>query len=208
MRCVIFGAAPLADYPFYATALKPDDFVICADGGLRHTEMIGRKPDLILGDFDSCRQGEACPEALIYPAEKDDTDMGLALKYALAHGMKEICMFGGLNGRMDHTIANIHLMKYALNRGANAYLMDENMFVTLFQKEYILKEKGYRYISLFPFGGPLTGVTYEGLKYPLQNGVFETEDSYGVSNEMTHEQAKITLESGTALLIMTKEINP
>ncbi len=206
MRCVIFGAAPIGDDSFYSSILRADDFVICADGGFRHAERLGRKPDVILGDFDSLRQGKPCADALVYPTEKDDTDMGLALKYALSHGMKEICMLGGLNGRLDHTVANLHLMQYALNRGANAYLMDENMFVTLFQKEYTLEKSRYRYVSLFPFGGSLTGVTYEGLKYPLYNAQFKTEDSYGVSNEMAAENAKITLQSGTALLIMTNDI--
>ncbi len=205
MRCVIFGAAPIKEYSFYQKILRSDDFLISADGGLIHVQTLQRKPDLILGDFDSCRLTDSFPEALVYPAEKDDTDMGLALKYALSHGMTEICMLGGLNGRLDHTIANIHLLQYARNRGADAYLMDENTFVTLIQKEYIIRQKGYRYVSLFPFGGEVTGITYEGLKYPLEDGVLTAEDSFGVSNEMAEERAKITLKSGTALLILTKE---
>lgn len=206
MRCVIFGAAPLADYSYYRDKIKGEDFVICADGGLMHAKAIGRKPDLILGDFDSYRDKLDSPEAVFYPSEKDDTDMGLAVKYALAHERKEICIFGGLNGRLDHTIANIHLLKYALDGGAHAYLMDENMFVTVFEGEYIIRRNEYKYISALPFGGRVTGITYEGLKYPLKDAVFEIGNPYGVSNEMVLDTAKMTVQSGTVLLIMTKDI--
>ncbi len=206
MRCVIFGAAPITDYAYYRDKISDKDFVICADGGLKHAEAIGRNPDLILGDFDSYREKVSHQEVVFYPSEKDDTDMGLAVKYALTHGMKELCIFGGLNGRLDHTIANIHLLKYALDCGARAYLMDENMFVTVFEGEYAIRRNEYKYISALPFGGSVTGITYEGLKYPLKNAVFETGDPYGVSNEMILDTAKMTIQSGTMLLIMTKDI--
>ena len=206
MRCVIFGAAPIPDYSYYRGKISDKDFVICADGGLKHAEAIGIVPDLILGDFDSYREKVSCQEAVFYPSEKDDTDMGLAVKYALAHECREICIFGGLNGRLDHTVANIHLLKYALDSGARACLMDENMFVTVFEGEYTIRRNEYKYISALPFGGRVTGITYEGLKYPLKDAVFEIGDPYGVSNEMILETAKMTVQTGTVLLIMTKDI--
>ncbi len=203
MKCVIFGAASIEDYSF--CRVTHEDFVICADGGLRHAEALGRKPDLVLGDFDSYGEEPHFPNLLTYPSEKDDTDMGIAVKYAVAHGMEEICIYGGLKGRMDHTLANLQLLAYPLKKGVPAYLQDEHTFVTLFQGEYVISEKRYRYLSLFPYGGRVTGITGEGLKYPLENGVFESADYYGVSNEMTGQKAKITAKSGTILLIMTDE---
>ena len=170
MRCVIFGAAPIPDYSYYRGKISDKDFVICADGGLKHAEAIG------------------------------------IVKYALAHECREICIFGGLNGRLDHTVANIHLLKYALDSGARACLMDENMFVTVFEGEYTIRRNEYKYISALPFGGRVTGITYEGLKYPLKDAVFEIGDPYGVSNEMILETAKMTVQTGTVLLIMTKDI--
>lgn len=206
MRCVIFGAAPIRDYDFHASQMREDDFVICADGGLRHAERLELNPDRILGDFDSFPGEVTRKDALVFPAEKDDTDMGLAIKFALRQGMGEICIFGGLGGRLDHTLANIHLLKYAMDQGAFAYLADENMFVTLIQGEYSIHSNPYKYISVLPFGGRASGVTYQGLKYPLTDAVFETGNPYGVSNEMTGKTAKITVGEGTLLLIMTKDI--
>ena len=48
--CIIFCAA---QFDALQTAVGPEDLVIAADGGLRHTEKLGIRPDVILGDFDS-----------------------------------------------------------------------------------------------------------------------------------------------------------
>ena len=50
MRCVIFCAG---EFCGLAEPLREDDLVIAADGGLRHTQALGIRPDIVLGDFDS-----------------------------------------------------------------------------------------------------------------------------------------------------------
>ncbi|MBQ2217435.1 MAG: thiamine diphosphokinase, partial [Firmicutes bacterium] len=52
-RCVIIGGAPIARYDRIQPLLQDDDFVIYCDSGLKHQEKLNRKPDLIIGDFDS-----------------------------------------------------------------------------------------------------------------------------------------------------------
>ena len=51
--CLIIGAAPLRDPRSLLSAYHPDEFVICADGGLRAAQECGIHPDLAVGDFDS-----------------------------------------------------------------------------------------------------------------------------------------------------------
>ena len=53
MRAVIIGNGSIGDYGYIASRLRPDDHIICADGGLRHTKMLGIRPDTAIGDFDS-----------------------------------------------------------------------------------------------------------------------------------------------------------
>ena len=52
-RCVIVGGADIRNYDAAAGLLKPDDYVIFCDSGLKHMEKLGVKPGLIVGDFDS-----------------------------------------------------------------------------------------------------------------------------------------------------------
>ena len=48
--CVIFCAAEF-DAP--ARPLEKDDYILAADGGLKHTRKLGIEPNEIIGDFDS-----------------------------------------------------------------------------------------------------------------------------------------------------------
>ena len=53
-RCVIISAGQICDYERSKSFLQSDDFYIFCDGGLTHAEGLGVKPDVIVGDFDSC----------------------------------------------------------------------------------------------------------------------------------------------------------
>ena len=52
-RCVIIGGADIAHYETVRAYLRADDFIICCDSGLKHSDALGVAPDLIIGDFDS-----------------------------------------------------------------------------------------------------------------------------------------------------------
>ena len=64
--CIIFGAAA---FDRLAEPICPGDFIIAADGGLRHTKKLSIIPNEILGDFDSL--GYVPETGVVYPVEKD-----------------------------------------------------------------------------------------------------------------------------------------
>ena len=100
--CIIFGAA---EFDRLAEPICLGDFVIAADGGLRHTKKLSILPDEILGDFDSL--GYVPDTGVVYPVEKDDTDTMLAVRRGLELGFRRFVIYGGLEGRrLDHTVAN------------------------------------------------------------------------------------------------------
>ena len=98
-RCVIFGGGELKDIRFTQSLLREDDYIVCADRGYAYCAAMGRKPDLILGDFDSY-SGKLPPgcEVLRYPIEKDDTDTMLAVKEAIRREFADILMLGCWEG--------------------------------------------------------------------------------------------------------------
>ncbi len=53
-RCVIVGGAKITEYGIIKGLLRDKDFMIYCDSGLNHMDELGAKPDLIVGDFDSC----------------------------------------------------------------------------------------------------------------------------------------------------------
>ena len=108
MNGVIFGAGPVVDYEAVRELLpKAPFYLIAADGGLRHARALGLVPDAFIGDMDSLREEDLPEGAILYPSQKDDTDMMLAVKKAMALGVRKVLLLGGLGGRLDHICAII-----------------------------------------------------------------------------------------------------
>ena len=107
-RCVILSACPISGQ--MAAALRPDDHLIACDAGYRSCQVLGRRPDAVVGDFDSAPRPQALPweELVVLPHVKDDTDTEYAAKLASREGYREVLMLGCLGGsRLEHTLANL-----------------------------------------------------------------------------------------------------
>ena len=207
MKCVIFGAGPISDYEATRALLPEEPYtILAADGGLRHTNALGLTPDAFIGDMDSLREEDIPEGAILYPSRKDDTDMMLAVKKALAIGAKEIWMFGGLGGRLDHSYANIQTLAYLLEYGVSGVLMDENHRVSMIadgQREKM--SLAYHYLSVFAYGGVCIGVNITGAEYLLEDATLMPSFPLGCSNRHAPgKQMEVSVEHGTLLLIQTK----
>lgn len=207
MKCVIFGAGPISDYEATRALLPEEPYtILAADGGLRHTNALGLTPDAFIGDMDSLREEDIPEGAILYPSRKDDTDMMLAVKKALAIGAKEIWMFGGLGGRLDHSYANIQTLAYLLEYGVSGVLMDENHRVSMIadgQREKM--SLAYHYLSVFAYGGACIGVNITGAEYLLEDATLTPFFPLGCSNRHAPgKQMEVSVEHGTLLLIQTK----
>ncbi len=201
-RCVIFCAGEF-DAP--ARPLEAGDYVIAADGGLRHTQALGIVPREILGDFDSL--GYTPDSALVYPVEKDDTDALLAVRRGLALGYREFLLYGSLDGpRLDHTVANFQTLAFLCARGAWGYLVGRDTLVTVVRDGAITFPSGCRGgISLFCIGPDARGVHIRGLGYSLEDGVLTSDFPLGVSNHFTGQEAVIRVARGSLLVIWDRQ---
>lgn len=207
-RCVILCAAPISSIEWLKDKIKPDDFLICADGGYKSAKKIGREPDLLLGDFDSGKKPENAPfEVLIFPPEKDYTDSMLALKTGLERGFRDFLVLGALGGRIDHSFANLSLLTFALGHGAELRIMDEQNSIQAIRNEKVVlkKEAEGEMLSVFPLGGFAYGVTLNGVKYPLRKYNMEPVCSLGVSNEIIEEKACVEVKNGTLLIVRSRD---
>lgn len=207
-RCVILCAAPINSYSWLKQMIRPDDFLICADGGFHHTEAIERTPDILLGDFDSGKKPiNASFELTAFPPEKDYTDSMLALKTGIERGFKDFLLLGGLGGRIDHSFANLSLLTYALDENVTLKLADEQNTLEVIRDESKSFKRGEtgEMLSVFPLGGYAYGVTLKGVKYPLNEYTMEAVCSLGVSNEITDEFANITVAKGTLLIVRSHD---
>lgn len=142
---------------FLQKILKENEYdkIIAADKGLEILNEINVKPDYIIGDFDSVNkeileQYKRIPTTYLKP-EKDFTDTHMALKYAIEHGTTKTTIVGAIGTRLDHSIANIHILKEALENNVEAEIINENNKIKLVNKgTKIKKEDNYKYVSLIP----------------------------------------------------------
>lgn len=196
--CVIFCAAGF-DCP--AEEICASDYVIAADGGVKHTEKIGLTPDVILGDFDSL--GFVPEGAAVFPVEKDDTDSMLAIRQGLAMGCRRFYLYGALDGqRVDHTMANFQALHFLADRGAQGYLIGKHQIVTAISSTAIeFGSECTGHFSVFALGGDAAGVCIRGAKYAMENGTLAANFPLGVSNQFVGQPVHIRVESGVLLLI-------
>ena len=200
--CIIFCAA---EFDRLARPVAGDDYIIAADGGLKHTQALGIVPNGILGDFDSL--GFVPEGANVFPVEKDDTDAMLAVRKGLELGYREFMLYGSLDGpRLDHTIANFQTLQFLADREACGYLIGKEYLVTVVKNGRLCFPAGCTgTVSVFCLGADARGVTLTGLYYPLENGTLTAGFPLGVSNHFTGEKAEISVEEGSLLVLWDRK---
>ena len=207
-RAVIISNGSIDDYSFYDGFFDSSDYIICADGGIRHCLNMNLTPDLWIGDFDSCNfEGVRKSAVQLKNVEtitlsvcKDETDTHKACIVAADKGFKEIVMIGSAGTRLDHTLSNIHILEFMLKKGIDAKIINEKNTIRVFD-EYVKISNNRKYISLLPLDKEVTVTKTVGLKYPLSNFDLSRAVSMGVSNEICADSAEIYIENGIMLLI-------
>lgn len=201
-KCVIFCAAR---FDSLLEPLGADDYIIAADGGLKHTQKLGIQPNEILGDFDSL--GYTPQGANVFPVEKDDTDSMLAVRRGLSLGYREFILYGSLDGpRLDHTVANFQTLQFLADHGAFGYLVGKDALVTVLKNGTLAFPEGNDgLISVFCMGSDAKGITETGLYYGLENGTLTAGFPLGASNHFTGKEATITVEDGSLLILWDRK---
>jgi thiamine pyrophosphokinase len=206
-RALIFANGNLPDPKAARPLIRPGDLIIAADGGTRHALALGLVPSAIIGDLDSLTSDvrriteQASVQLLEYPRDKDETDLELALDYALENSIHEIIILGALGGRLDQTLANLALLSSPELVGLNARLDDgvEEAFFVRSSSE--IRGQIGETVSLVPWGAPVEGVITAGLKWPLRGETLLPHQTRGISNEMLGERANVAVQSGLLLVI-------
>ena len=201
-KCLIFGAAALSPL---AAPIERGDLLIAADGGLRHFQTLDRKPDVILGDFDSL--GYIPKDARVHPVEKDDTDLMLAVRHGLSAGIRVFHLYGAFDGdRLDHTLANFQTLAFLQSHGARGYLIGKQYIATVIQNETLRFPADWEgIVSVFCMGRDARDVTIRGLKYEVEHGVLTSDFPLGVSNHFEGRKAEVSVGDGQLLLLWNAE---
>ena len=181
------------------------DTVICADGGYLIAKKLGLKPDLMIGDFDSCPMPEDI-DLVKLPMEKDMTDSEAAIDLAVSRGAEQVVVLGGLGGRFDHTMGNMGMLAKYCGRLEHMAFVDGQNYVFMIEPGVCqVPRNPYRFLGIISYGGNAAGVSLGGVKYPLTDHLLTNTTTLGVSNEIVGENASIAFSSGRLLIILSKD---
>ena len=129
MNTFIICNGDITDYKYCKNLINKDDFIICADGGTRHAYNMKIMPNLIIGDLDSSQIfyieyfRNLGVEIIKYPVDKDKTDTHICVLHALEFS-NSIILIGALGSRLDHSLANISLLKLGLKKNIPISIKD------------------------------------------------------------------------------------
>lgn len=205
-RCVIIGGGVISNYNIICRFVNENDFIICADKGYIHSKAMGLSADLIVGDFDSSPYPESdfC-KVIKLNSEKDETDLFIAVSEGYELGFRKFLLLGCLGGRFDHTYANLTLLSYWIDKGAELVLKDEQNEIFMLNPGVYALSKDKKYVSFFAYSEKVTDLSLKGFKYTLDNYNLSNNCGLCVSNEIVSDNAIVSFESGKLLTVFSMD---
>ena len=207
MRIIIFANGDLPNLEKARTLLRPDDFILCADGGTRHALALGLTPNVVIGDLDSITKEErrkvvdAGVEVIKFPVDKNETDLELAIDHAVSLNPDQILILAALGGRMDQTLANIALLTNLQLATFNIKLSDGVEEIFFCRDQAKVEGRSGDIVSLIPWQGEVAGVFTENLRWHLHHETLYPDKTRGISNEMVGEAASVSINAGLLLIV-------
>jgi thiamine pyrophosphokinase len=208
MFLIVAGGEPPGKELLHGLALKAD-MVIAADKGAQYCLASGITPGLVVGDMDSLDQGSIdrlCALGVAMKrvsADKDQTDTEIALDEAILRGAEHVEILGAIGDRIDHTLANIHLLCKALHQGIEARITSETQQVFLIGSGGTIRGSKGRTVSFLPLTPQVEGISLKGFRYELEDASMEIGKPYGVSNVVTSDQAFVRVGTGILLAVLS-----
>lgn len=211
MKGLIIGSGEIKNFEYLKQLVKENDYIVCADGGVNHLLKIGKFPNIVIGDLDSI--GEI--ELKILKKEnikiekfstiKDESDTELCVNYMLEKNIKNITLVGVTGRRLDHTLANIYLLKKIYKLGAKASIVDDKNRIFYLEESITLRKNDDYFISIIPTSEEGAIISLVGFLYPLNKESLQITSTRGLSNKIIEDKGKIIIHSGKALVIESKD---
>ncbi len=203
---IIIAANGLLTPSLVVRCVRKTDFLIGVDGGTDLLVSAGIFPDLIVGDLDSVSDDvlASCKKRRIpilsYPAEKDQTDLELAMDEAIKRKPGEIVGLGFFGDRPDHTLANIQLLQRSVRAGISTRCFFERGVLYAIDEDLEIHGDQGDIVSLLPLTEKVTGINLAGFKYLLEGEEMVSGVPLGISNVLVGEKGVISIKSGILLV--------
>ena len=180
--------------------LPPGARVIAADGGVAVAAQLGLPVDLVVGDLDSGSAAEGV-EVERHAPDKDASDLELALDAAVRLGTERLVVVSGVGGRLDHLLGTLLLLARDAHAPVTVDAQLGEAAAHVIRGARALTGEPGDIVSLFAVHGAATGVTTEGLRYPLDDETLEAGSTRGLSNVFDGPAARVSVRSGVLVAV-------
>lgn len=200
----IIANGAIHDHQALAPLIRAHHEIIAVDGGYNHCVKMGIQPDIIIGDFDSIDPAlvpsvQSVPTRR-FPQEKNETDLELAIQATYTPQVKKITLYGALEQRTDHALANLHLIRRYPNK---VFIETERETVFVFDSMVEIPCIPGQTISFIQIGDPASGINSQGLKWELRNASFN-KYFFSLSNICLSSPIQVSIEHGDLLCVLQK----
>ena len=205
MKCLIISGGEFSPVKLN----EKYDLIIACDKGYLYAKKLKIKPDIIVGDFDSSPIPKIKNEKINIikvSSIKDDTDTSLAIKYALRNGYKSIDIICALGNRLDHSLANIQMLKYILEASGVGRILSKDIEIRtlkigLNKINNNSKKTKNKTFSIFSLSDKSKIKYIKGSKYDTKDVTIKNNFPLGVSNEFIKSEVSIYVEKGTVIVM-------
>ncbi len=211
MKCVIIANGDVEYTNDIISIIRDAQLIISADGGARHLRALNILPHVMIGDFDSILPADKLffkkkkVEMLTFPSKKDHTDSEICVSWAIDNKATDITLLGVTGTRLDHTLANIFLLKELARENIPARIINKNNEIHIITDHIELNGQPKDLLSIIPVTQKVTGITLKGLEYPLVNADIKMGSSIGISNTFKGTLATISIKKGILIVIKSKD---
>ena len=207
MTTLIFANGDIDVFGWIHPFILDASLIIAADGGTRYLFSLNKPPNVVIGDLDSVsaeikrwiEQNEV--ELVQFSAEKDETDLDLALLYAVEQSNDPIRVFGASGGRIDQATANLLLLGHPDLIDRDIRLVEQYQQAWVARTTANVDGQAGDTLSLIPVGGDALITRTTNLKWPLINSRLRWAFARGISNVLTASHATVEIAEGNLLCI-------
>lgn len=213
MKIAIVAGGPKEELPLLDAYQSNIDFWIGADDGALALLEQNIPIDLAIGDFDSVSNSDLerikrlSNHCKVYPIEKDETDLELALDEALNLDPEMLYLFGVTAGRLDHELVNIQQLYRLLMKQVEAFIIDKHHEISMYKPgSYEVEQSDcFPYISFIPFSPIVKELTLKGFYYPLNRSDITWGSTLCMSNQILQDPSTFSFTDGILLMIKSKD---
>jgi thiamine pyrophosphokinase len=178
---------------------------VAVDAGAEWFRIYDITPTLAVGDFDSISTDtlvwlkNAGVTLVQASSDKDVSDLNLALQECEQRDITSALILGAMGGRLDHQLAVLGALTISTIPELRLASLEQSVQLLRAGQTAAITESGTTFSVITP---ETATVSVADARWPLDHAELNALSSHGLSNESSSNVTRITVHTGTALLII------